>query len=242
MPDVVLPVLDEAQALPWVLDAHARRLPRDRRRQRLDRRLGRDRRGVTARVGRDRAAARLRRRVLTRGCSPPPPTSSASWTPTPRSIPRDLPRVAGPGDRAARRDLVLGSRRAERGAWPVHARVGNRVLARRVAPADGCAAARPRADAGGAARRPARARASRDRRFGWPLEMVLRAAAAGWTIAEVDVAYLARSGRSKVTGTVRGTVRTVRDMTRARARRDADACRRSLTRSSSWRRRPSPGG
>jgi hypothetical protein len=54
----------------------------------------------------------------------------------------------------------------------------------------------------------------RDRRFGWPLEMVLRAAAEGWTIAEVDVAYHPRDGRSKVTGTVRGTARAVRDMTR----------------------------
>ena len=53
-----------------------------------------------------------------------------------------------------------------------------------------------------------------DRRFGWPLEMVLRAHAAGWRIAEVPVEYLARSGRSKVTGTVRGTARAVVDMGR----------------------------
>ena len=52
----------------------------------------------------------------------------------------------------------------------------------------------------------------RDRRFGWPLEMVLRAAAAGWEIDEVVVDYHPRAGRSKVTGTVRGTVRAVRDM------------------------------
>ena len=51
-----------------------------------------------------------------------------------------------------------------------------------------------------------------DRRFGWPLEMVLRAAAAGWRIDEVVVGYAPRAGRSKVTGTVRGTVRAVRDM------------------------------
>ena len=42
--------------------------------------------------------------------------------------------------------------------------------------------------------------------------MVLRAAAAGWVVAEVPVAYLPREGRSKVTGTVKGTVRAVRDM------------------------------
>jgi dTDP-L-rhamnose 4-epimerase len=52
----------------------------------------------------------------------------------------------------------------------------------------------------------------RDRRSGWPLEMVLRAAAAGWRIEEAGVAYRARSGRSKVTGTARGTAQAVRDM------------------------------
>ena len=51
-----------------------------------------------------------------------------------------------------------------------------------------------------------------DRRFGWPLEMVVRAADKGWRIAEVDVPYHPRQGRSKVTGTVKGTLRTVRDM------------------------------
>jgi hypothetical protein len=44
--------------------------------------------------------------------------------------------------------------------------------------------------------------------------MVLRAAAAGWTIREVPVSYHPRDGRSKVTGTVRGTARAIRDMTR----------------------------
>jgi hypothetical protein len=56
-----------------------------------------------------------------------------------------------------------------------------------------------------------------DRRFGYPLEMVLRAAAQGWRIREVDVAYHPRTGRSKVTGTVRGTVAAVADMRRALA-------------------------
>jgi hypothetical protein len=52
-----------------------------------------------------------------------------------------------------------------------------------------------------------------DRRFGWPLEMVLRAAAAGWDVQEVRVPYGRRTGgKSKVTGTVRGTARTVKDM------------------------------
>jgi hypothetical protein len=54
-----------------------------------------------------------------------------------------------------------------------------------------------------------------DRRFGWPLEMVLRAGAEGWRIDEVRVSHHPRAGRSKVTGTVRGTVRAVRDMASA---------------------------
>ena len=54
-----------------------------------------------------------------------------------------------------------------------------------------------------------------DRRFGWPLEMVLRAGAAGWRIEEVPMTHHPRAGRSKVTGTVRGTVRAVRDMASA---------------------------
>ena len=42
----------------------------------------------------------------------------------------------------------------------------------------------------------------RDRRSGWPLEMVVRAAAAGWRIADAAGPLPAeRSGRSKVTGT-----------------------------------------
>jgi len=41
---------------------------------------------------------------------------------------------------------------------------------------------------------------------------VLLAAAAGWRIEEVSVGYRARIGRSKVTGTVRGTARAVHDM------------------------------
>jgi hypothetical protein len=45
--------------------------------------------------------------------------------------------------------------------------------------------------------------------------MVLRAGAAGWRIEEVRVTHHPRAGRSKVTGTVRGTVRAVRDMASA---------------------------
>jgi hypothetical protein len=57
-----------------------------------------------------------------------------------------------------------------------------------------------------------------DRRFGYPLEMVMNATAAGWRVSEVEVTYLPRIGKSKVTGTVRGCARTIRDMSQVLAR------------------------
>lgn len=125
-----------------------------------------------------------------------------------------LPRVTGPV-LAGQADLVLGARRpSARGAWPIHARFANRVLAFELRRRTGI----PLTDLG-----PMRA-ASReallvlglvDRRSGWPLEMVLKAVAAGWSLTEVDVDYAPRIGRSKVTGTVRGTARAVKDMAAA---------------------------
>ena len=127
--------------------------------------------------------------------------------------PGELPQVAGPvlADRA---DLVMGARRAERGAFPIHARAANRLLAFEVRRRSGLAL-RDLGPMRAARRQPVLDLRLRDRRFGWPLEMVLLAAAAGWRIEEVSVAYRARSGRSKITGTVRGTARTVRDMAAA---------------------------
>jgi len=126
--------------------------------------------------------------------------------------PADLPLVAGPVLRDEA-DLVLGARDAEPGAWPPHARVANRYLAWQLRRRTGA----PLRDLGpmrAMRRADLLALGMTDRRFGWPLEMVLRAGAEGWRIAEVDVPYRARAGRSKVTGTVRGTVRAVRDMGR----------------------------
>lgn len=126
---------------------------------------------------------------------------------------RQLPRVADPV-LAGSADLVLGRRRpTSSGAWPLHARVGNAVLVRSIRRRTGY----DLHDLGPmrACRRSALlALDLQDRRFGYPLEMVTRAAAAGWRIREVDVDYLPRTGRSKVTGTPLGTVRTVRDMRR----------------------------
>jgi glycosyltransferase involved in cell wall biosynthesis len=128
----------------------------------------------------------------------------------------DLPRVVRlVADGHA--DLVLGRRvPTARGAWPLHARLANRVLARQI---------RQRAGAGltdlgpmrSARREALLALDVRDRRSGYPLETVLRAATLGWRIAEVDVPYRPRTGRSKVTGTVRGTLTAVHDMRRVLA-------------------------
>ncbi|MEO6467775.1 MAG: glycosyltransferase family 2 protein [Acidimicrobiia bacterium] len=122
----------------------------------------------------------------------------------------DLPRVVTP-ILAGSADLVLGARIAGRGAWPIHARVANRMLAHQVRRRTGLHLG----DLGPmrATRRvPLIELGIADRRFGWPLEMVVLAHRAGWTITEVDVPYADRVGKSKVTGTVRGTVRTIRDM------------------------------
>ena len=127
--------------------------------------------------------------------------------------PRDLePLVALVSSGAA--DLALGRRQpTTRGAWPLHARVANFALARLMRRATGA----PLHDLG-----PMRA-ANReallgleltDRRSGYPLEMVLKASRAGWTIVEKATPYSPRIGRSKVTGTIRGTVVAITDMSR----------------------------
>jgi hypothetical protein len=127
--------------------------------------------------------------------------------------PAELPRVAE-AVLDGERDLMLGARRATRGAWPVHARLANRLLALELRRRGGLRL-RDLGPMRAARRDELLALGIADRRFGWPLEMVLLAAQAGWRIGEVEVAYRPRSGRSKVTGTVRGTARAVRDMAAA---------------------------
>jgi hypothetical protein len=46
----------------------------------------------------------------------------------------------------------------------------------------------------------------------------VRAADAGWLIVAADFGYRKRIGHSKVTGTLRGTMRAVRDMSAALSR------------------------
>ncbi len=115
--------------------------------------------------------------------------------------------------RSGRADLATGRRRpVRRGLWPWHAQAGNRAvlwwLRRRtglpvhdIAPMRVCR----RADL--------LALDVRDRRFGYPVELLQKAQLAGWRITEHDVAYLPRAEgtRSKVSGSVRGTFRAARD-------------------------------
>ncbi|MEO7680413.1 MAG: glycosyltransferase family 2 protein [Sphingomonas sp.] len=111
-------------------------------------------------------------------------------------------------------DLVLGRRvPTTRGAWPFHARIANRVLARLMRGATGVQLH----DLGPlriARRQQLLDLDLRDRRSGYPLEMVLAASTAGWRVVERDSTYSPRVGRSKVTGTVRGTVTAILDMSR----------------------------
>ncbi|MFK0219194.1 glycosyltransferase family 2 protein [Streptomyces vinaceus] len=118
---------------------------------------------------------------------------------------------------AGEADLLLGRRRPQgRGAWPAHARAGNLALARMLHRRTGLRLH----DLGPmrVARREALLGLDlTDRRSGYPLQMVVRAADAGWRVAETDVPYLPRAGKSKVTGTWRGTWNAVRDMRRVLA-------------------------
>lgn len=209
--DVVFPVLDEADALPFVLG----RLPDGYRAVVVDngstdgsgdiaRELGatvvsEPQRGFGAACATGLAASTA---PIVAFCD-----ADASFDPA------DLPTVAEPV-RRGEADMVLGARRpSDSRAWPAHARLANRYLAHRLRRSLGV----DLTDLGpmrAARRADLVALDVRDRRFGWPLEMVLRAGKAGWRISEVEVGYHPRTGRSKVTGTVRGTSRAVRDMRR----------------------------
>jgi glycosyltransferase involved in cell wall biosynthesis len=206
--DVILPVLDEAQALPRVLG----RMPAGFSPLVVDN---------GSRDGSAQVAAAQGARVVTepqRGFGAAchaglvaARTELVCFMDADGSLdPLELPLVAGPVENGLA-DLVLGARRPSPGAWPAHARLANRVLSLELRRRTGV-----RLDDLGPMRAAPRdallGLGLRDRRFGWPLEMVLRAATAGWRVDEVEVGYRPRTGRSKVTGTVRGSARAMRDM------------------------------
>jgi glycosyltransferase involved in cell wall biosynthesis len=212
--DVVFPVLDEAEALPWVLG----RVPAGYRAIVVDNGSTDGSADIAQAAG--ATVVHERRRGFGAACAAGLAAAEApvvAFCDADASLdPTALPAVVGPV-LAGEADLVLGARRpTTRRATPPHVRGANRYLARRLRRATGA----PLSDLGPmrAARRVGLVDLGlTDRRFGWPLEMVLRAGHAGWRIAEVPVDYAPRVGRSKVTGTVRGTARAVVDMRRVLA-------------------------
>jgi glycosyltransferase involved in cell wall biosynthesis len=203
MIEVVLPCLDEAAALPWVLT----RMPDGYRAIVADNGSADGSAEIAAAHG--ARVVHESRRGFGAACHAGLLAATSDivcFMDADASLdPAELPTVV---DLLTDADLALGRRRpVTRGAWPPHARIGNAVVARRVGLRDiGPMRAAPRErllDLGLA-----------DRRSGYSLEMVVLAGRRGWRIAETDVVYHPRAGRSKVTGTVRGTLQAVRDMRR----------------------------
>jgi glycosyltransferase involved in cell wall biosynthesis len=210
VPDVILPALDEAAAITWVLD----RMPAGYRPIVVDN-------GST-----DATAALATQAGATVVNEPIRGFGAACWAGLQAATddivcfmdcdasldPIALPHLVAFLERGDA-ELVIGERIATKGSWPAHARFANRALAFEVR-------RRTKVRLGdlgpmrAARREDLLALGLNDRRSGWPLEMVLRAAQAGWRIHGVPIAYHERAGRSKVTGTVRGTVRAVQDMSR----------------------------
>ena len=128
--------------------------------------------------------------------------------------PRSLPGLVDALARGA--DLVIGRRRAVPGLrWPWHARLGTAAVCWRLRHRYGLSVH----DVGPmrVARRDALlALGVTDRRSGYPLELLVRAAQAGWQVAEVDVSYGPRTGgRSKVSGSLRGSAIAALDFWKA---------------------------
>lgn len=208
--DVVLPCLDEADALPWVLG----RMPTGYRAIVVDN-------GSTdgsPAIARDLGAqvVQARQRGYGAACHAGLLAATAAvvvMMDCDASVdPSQLARVVSPllsGDA----DLVVGARRpVTLAAFPLRLRLANAEVARRVGRRTGVRLA----DLGpvrAARRQPLLDLNLQDRRSGYPVETVVRAADAGWRIVGVGVDYLPRRGRSKVTGTPLGAWRAVRDMT-----------------------------
>jgi glycosyltransferase involved in cell wall biosynthesis len=211
VPDVILPVLDEAEALPLVLGA----MPPGYRAIVVDNGSTDGSASIAASFGAQ--VINEPRRGFGSACHAGLLAATdelVCFMDCDASLdPADLIVVCAliQGGRA---DLVVGERVAQPGSWPIHARLLNRLLAFEVRRRTGLTL-RDLGPMRAARRTDLMSLGVTDRRSGWPLEMVIKGVAAGWRITGVPVPYRPRKGRSKVTGTFGGTVRAVRDMTRA---------------------------
>ncbi|MGU3410475.1 glycosyltransferase family 2 protein [Microbacterium sp. M1A1_1b] len=209
--DVILPCLDEADALPKVIG----RLPEGYRAIVVDN-------GSTdgsADVARAHGALVVTetRRGFGSACAAGVAAATAEYVAfcdadasmDPAELPPLVARVA-----SGSVDLALGRRvPTTPAAWAPHARFANRVLAVLMRRATGYRL-RDLGPMRVMRRADLVALDLQDRRSGYPLEMVLAAHAAGWRVDESDIGYEQRIGDSKVTGTLRGTINAVRDMSR----------------------------
>ncbi len=211
--DVVLPCLDEERALPWVLT----RMPSWARPIVVDN-GSTDRSAEVARSFGARVVEAAQRGYgaachagLLVATAPLVAFADADASLDPRSLAGLLAAYDG-GEH-----LVVGARRPTiRAAWPLRLRLANRVLAQRVSRRVGIRLP----DIGPMRLAPTQALRDlgiSDRRSGYPVETVLRAADAGWRITSVPVDYHPREGRSKVTGTWLGAARAVSDMSKVLA-------------------------
>jgi glycosyltransferase involved in cell wall biosynthesis len=208
MVDVVLPCLNERGALPWVLS----RLPQGYRAIVVDNGSTDGSAELAAALG--ATVVREDRRGFGAAAHAGLLAATADFVAfcdCDGSLdPAHLPELLAPViDGSA--DLVLGSRQPTRGSWPLHARIANLVLASRLRRLTGERVT----DLGpmrAARRNELLSLGLEDRRSGYPLEMFLKASRRHWRIMEVPVPYAPRTGKSKVTGTVRGTITAVRDM------------------------------
>ncbi|MFF9815132.1 glycosyltransferase family 2 protein [Streptomyces sp. NPDC014006] len=220
--DVILPCLDEAEALPWVLA----RIPHGWRALVVDNGSS----DGSAELARELGATVVRepRRGFGAACHAGLTAASADivcFCDCDGSLDPALLVPFVDEVRSGTADLVLGRRRPHgRGAWPAHARAGNVALTLLLRRRTGLRL-RDLGPLRAARRESLLSLGLTDRRSGYPLQMVVRAAEAGWRIAEHDVLYLPRTGASKVTGTWRGTWQAVRDMSRTLAEPAADGGR-----------------
>jgi len=121
--------------------------------------------------------------------------------------PSELPILLAPITEG-RADITLGCRlrgRRSAGALPWHQAFGNRLAASLIKVLYGLNISdlgsfrAGRADV-------LRALALEETTYGWAVEMILKGALAGYRVVEVPVSYYPRIGKSKISGTLKGTV------------------------------------